>query len=209
MSELRYYIDFKSPAAYLSLLPTRTLAEQTQTNIIYLPYNTIQKPLPKQFANESKGETHIRVRAFARQAVHKKYAKLRNIPMHFRENPGATDIALAALLFVHQQLDDNAPIIARFVEAAFKTYWTTEADLNDASIVLDLLKKTQAPYTAFDVDDYLQKLAAHQLSAEEQGVIDTPCYQLNEQIFIGREHLPWISEILDKSQPNGGGNGVD
>jgi len=32
--------------------------------------------------------------------------------------------------------------------------------------------------------------------AEENGIFTSPTYVVNEQIFVGREHLPWISELL-------------
>ena len=34
-----------------------------------------------------------------------------------------------------------------------------------------------------------------QAKSEEAGIVGTPAYVIEEQIFVGREHLPWIEEI--------------
>ena len=42
----------------------------------------------------------------------------------------------------------------------------------------------------------LTELEAMQLTSEELGVVDTPAYVIDGQVFIGREHLPWVRELL-------------
>ncbi len=185
------YTDFKSPAAYLALKPTLALLKEFGVDCKWLPYtyNAKQEIVPPQNPNETKTETHFRIRAKLRRETHLRYAGVQNTPMTFPNVPGSTDIALAALLAVERN-----PI--PFVEAAFKSYWVDQADLNDAQTVLELMNAHGHAVSAEDLGEALEKLPAHQLAAEEAGIVDAPAYVIDDQIFIGREHLPWIRSIL-------------
>lgn len=185
------YTDFKSPAAYLALKPTRTLLVEFGIDCKWLPYtyNAKQEVVPSQKPNENKTETHFRVRAKLRRDTHLRYAGVQGVPMKFRDVPGKTEMSLAALLAIDS---DALP----FVEAAFAAYWVDQADLNDTETVLELLRANDHNVSAEDLSDAIEKLPAHQLAAEEAGIVDAPAYVIDDQIFVGREHLPWIRSIL-------------
>jgi 2-hydroxychromene-2-carboxylate isomerase len=193
MASLDYFIDFKSPAAYLSWQPTLALTKAHNVNLTILPYDTRQKDVPLQQTNESKGETHIRIREIARRDTHLMYAHLQNIPMTFPPFMGATKVALAALLYVK----DNPQA---FINAAFSAYWCDHQDLNQIETVVTLLAEQGYDAERFAPGIWLAKLDEHQMDAETKGVIDTPCYIAGEQLFIGREHLPWIEKILSAAE---------
>jgi len=182
---MNIYIDFKSPAAYLAMRPTLALIEKTDADVTWLPFNTAQQSVPLASDDETKGDTHRRVRALSRQQTHLMYADLAGTDMHFRETPGSTELALAALL---NTIDDRLDYILR----AFQAYWVEQLDLNDSSVVTDLLGASGS------VPDNLDVLRESQLKAENEGIIDTPAYTINGQLFIGREHLPWIGQELAK-----------
>ena len=187
------YTDFKSPAAYLALKPTLELISEFGLDTKWLPYNTKQEAIPAQKEAETKTETHIRVRAVARQNTHLRYADVQGIPMVFREIPGDTGLALTALLCVNEDP-------TTFIENAFRAYWTEGADLNDEMIVRELLKSSGYTPDQFNLPGAMEKLKDHQLATEEAGVVDTPAYVINGQIFIGREHLPWIRSLLGETR---------
>ena len=125
------------------------LAAQFSLELQWHPYRTQQKPVPMAGEHETKGETHIRVRAIARQQTHLKYASLRGLAMHFPEQPGNTDLALAALAFAQEkQQTKEGP--SAFARGAFRAYWVDNSDLNDPSLVQQLLQASG--YTAEDFD---------------------------------------------------------
>ncbi len=132
MKMLRIYIDFKSPAACLAMAPTFALAQRLGQTFEYLPFRSPQWPIPEQKSEETKGETHRRVRALARRDMHLKYAALQGTEMNFREEPGETDMALAALLYAQ-------PSPEAFMQTALAAYWAGPQNLNDASVVEALL----------------------------------------------------------------------
>ena len=188
------YIDFKSPASYLALKPTLALAEELGVDIDWRPYNTKQEMVPTEKPNETKTETHIRIRAELRQKTHLRYATLQETPMTFREAPGKTDLALAALDAALQ--DDPLP----FIQSAFHAYWVDGADLNDKAVVKTLLRSTGVSVSDEKLTSALESLPARQHHAEENGIVDAPAYVVDGQIFIGREHLPWIRSIISEKK---------
>jgi 2-hydroxychromene-2-carboxylate isomerase len=180
---LDVYIDFKSPAAYLAFKPTLRLADQYGIDINWLAVRTKQTPIPMAQPVEDRGTTHRRVRAVARQEMHLHYARIQGITMNFPPMPGNTDFALAVL---HALEGDRT----EFVQAAFTSYWVDNKDLNNSKIANSLAGSRQP---ALDVQNSLDAISAQ---VQDAGVIDAPAYVVQGELFIGREHLPWIETLI-------------
>ena len=187
---MHLYIDFKCPAAYLALKPTLALCEELGVPISWHGIRSYQRPLMQEKPNEEVGERHRRVRALARQKTHLLYAQVQDLPMQFRNPPTNSDMALAALSLLNDSGSDPLP----FITAAFNAYWTGDADLNDAGVVASL---PGAPTLETD-DDARTHFEAGLEQAEANGIFTSPTYVVNEQIFVGREHLPWIRKLLQQ-----------
>ena len=109
--------------------------------------------------------------------------------MRFPTQPGSTDMALAGLLSAQTEP-------AAYAQRAFAAYWEDNRDLNDEALIRDLLAASGHDPESFDAAARLTELEAMQLASEELGVVDTPAYVIDGQVFIGREHLPWVRELL-------------
>ena len=177
------FIDFKSPAAYLALGPTLALAKRLPVEINWHPCMSRPSIIPQAQANEDRGATHRRVRAIQRQKTFLHYAGVQQITMNFRKSPGNTDFALATL---ETLTGDRTP----FVIDAFQAYWTSAQDLNDPHTVQQLAPKSPG---SLDVSSALDRAFER---SQTYGVIDAPAYVVAGQLFIGREHLPWIERLL-------------
>ncbi len=182
------YIDFKCPASYLALKPTLAMSDKLDVAISWHALRSYQAPLLQEKPDEEVGERHRRVRALARQKTHMLYAGVQNLPMQFRDPPTSADMALAALCVLTARGDD--PLA--FITAAFSAYWTGDADLDDGDIVAALSGAPALP----DAESARRQLEAALKQSEESGIFTSPTYVVNEQVFVGRENLPWISEIL-------------
>jgi 2-hydroxychromene-2-carboxylate isomerase len=189
VTALQLYIDFKSPGSYLALKPTLAVLDKTKATAQWLPFKTKQRQMPVKKENETRGETHSRVRENARRETHSLYADLQSTAMHFPAVPGNTDLALAALIYAR-----NDPLA--FISAAYEAYWITGLDLADNKVISDLLQDNGYDANAFDAEHHLQLLQESQTATEESGVVDAPAYLIQDNVFIGREHLPWITELL-------------
>ncbi len=186
---LTVYVDFKSPAAYLALRPTLALAEKHGIDLVWRPFKTAEREVPKMSGKESVGESHRRVRAESRRAIHEKYAAVQGLKLNFPEKPIETACALGALAMLETGQTD-------FVTAAFKAYWVDHADLNDLEVVRVLLAECETNTNELTTDNLCEAQEAAQTHAEEAGIVDAPGYVIDGEIFVGREHLPWIEEIL-------------
>jgi 2-hydroxychromene-2-carboxylate isomerase len=184
---LTVYIDFKSPAAYLAISPTLALAERLDLTIDWKPFRAIEREVPKLGKQETVGESHRRVRAASQRALSVKYAAHQGIDLRFPPQPGSTDLALGVLLGIE---GDPLP----FIRGAFNAYWEAHADLDDMAVVHALLVESGVTYTG-RLADARSVFEAAQVQAEEAGIVGVPGYVIEEQLFVGREHLPWIEEI--------------
>ena len=201
---MQLYIDFKCPASYLALKPTLALSEQLGVPIGWHAMRSYQSPLMDEKPHEEVGQRHRRVRALARQKTHQLYAQVQNLPLNFRNPPTNTDMALAALCLLGEGGGDPLP----FITAAFEAYWTGDADLNDARTVAALSGAPAFPDGDENGDGARARLEAALREAEENGIFTSPTYvvqdvvqdEVSEQIFVGREHLPWIRELLQSAK---------
>ncbi len=186
---LTVYVDFKSPAAYLAVEPTLVLAAKHGVDVIWRPFETTARDIPIMSGKETVGESHRRVRAESQRAIHEKYAALRGLSLKFPEKPGNTTSALGALATLGT--DQTA-----FVKAAFHAYWQDQADLDEFDVVRGILAQQGMTTDGLTVDKLRAAQAEAQAQAEEAGIVDAPGYIIDDQIFVGREHLPWIEEII-------------
>ena len=95
MTILKIYFDFKSPESYLAFHQTQKISFPDSIQIEWKPFLTKNKtrPLPKD--DETKGETHIRIREEHKKFINLKYSEILNIPMRYPEEDIQTDLALA------------------------------------------------------------------------------------------------------------------
>lgn len=185
---LTVYIDFKSPAAYLALNPTLDLAERLALTIDWRPFKTIERDVPKLGKEETVGESHRRVRAASQRALNIKYANHQGLDLVYPETLGATDLALGALRLIR-----GAPL--SYIKAAFDAYWTDHRDLDDQVVVERLIRRC-VPDQDLDLNKAPGALQVAQEEAEDAGIVGAPAYVIDGQIFVGREHLPWVEEIV-------------
>ena len=184
-------IDFKSPASCLAFEPTLELARETGVQIEWLPFSTRPFLIPEEKAEETVGESHRRVRAIAQRDTWLHYAAVQGREMHFSKTPAGSEAALAALAAI-----DGDPV--PFIHAAFAAYWKEQADLDDEAVVAALLSALQVPLP--DPQSASAKLLSVRAQAEEHGIFESPSFLIADQLFVGREHLPWIRSLIEAAK---------
>lgn len=183
---LTVYIDFKSAPSYLAIQPTLALAERMGIDIDWRPFRTVERDIANPRQDETVGERHRRVRATSQRALAIKYAAHQGIDLKYPDQMGSSDLALGALMLIR---GDKLP----FIRAAFDAYWAEHQDLDDPAIIESLIMQTGAALS--DLSSAREALAEAQDAAEEAGIVGAPAYVIADQIFVGREHLPWIEDI--------------
>ncbi len=187
---LKVYIDFKSAQAYLAMKPTLALADRLKLRIDWRPFRTVERDVPKLGMEETVGERHRRVRAASQRALAIKYAAHQGLGLTYPDVLGASDLALGALALFD---GDRLP----FIQAAFEAYWIDHLDLDSPETVTHLLANTGTKLN--DLSTARDALDKAQGAAEDAGIVGAPAYVIDEQTFVGREHLPWIEEIAAKA----------
>lgn len=187
---LTVYVDFKSAASYLALKPTLALAERLGLEIDWKPFRTAEREVPPAGPSETVGQRHRRVRMTTQRKTAIKYAAHQGIDLRFPDDPGRTDLALAVLVAIET---DPLP----FIQVAFDAYWQDKADLNDLATVQGLIDRTGSGL-GVALADARERFESVQKVAEAAGIVGAPAYVIDDQIFVGREHLPWIEELARK-----------
>lgn len=185
---LMVFIDFKSPASYLALEPTLALARDTGVPIDWLPFSVRPFSIPEEQADETVGERHRRVRAIAQRDTHLHYAAVQGRAMHFPNTQAGSEAALSAMAGI-----DGDPV--PFIRAAFAAYWTEQADLDDEAVVAALFSTLNMALP--DMEAAREKLISIRTKAEESGIFESPSYVIAEELFVGRQHLPWIRSLIE------------
>lgn len=180
-------IDFKSPASYLALEPTLQLAQETGVSIDWLPFSVRGFSIPDEQGDETVGDRHRRVRAVAQRDTYLHYANVQGREMHFSKTPAGSDLALAAMAGIE---GDPVP----FMRAAFAAYWIEQLDLEDGAVVEALFSSVHMDLP--DMDEAQAKLASIRDKAEASKIFECPSYVIQDQLFVGREHLPWIRSLI-------------
>ena len=145
---LTVYIDVKSPYAYLAIEPTRRLARKCSVAIDWLPYTL---DIPSYLGSASVDETGA-VIAEDRSAHQwrrvrysymdvRRYANLRGLTIRGTRKIWDSSIASSALLWAR---DQGAEVADAFLDAVYPPFWRRELDIEDVSVVLDVLRTAGA-----------------------------------------------------------------
>ena len=190
MTILKIYFDFKSPESYLAFHQTQKMSLPDSARIEWKPFLTKNKKIPLEKDIETKGETHIRIREEYKKFINLKYSKIVNVPMRYPDEDSQTDLALAITLHFKKGAE-------AYMALAFDYYWNENKNLNTLEVLENLLAKTSLDINILENSDSLIDALKNDTSvARDAGIISTPTYQIGDELFLGREHLPWIQQML-------------
>ncbi len=195
---LEICVDFKDPYSYLALAPTLKLADKLGISILWHTKMTSPfKPLSA-YDNKSmdRSTRHRYLRAQARVSDIDLYAphRLPKLSADFDVRPAAT-----GLLWIKRHAPDKQ---SDYVSRVFNHYWRDQTPQNQIAqmpFIKSIIQALGVEHGGFA--DYVQKEGAVLFEAEEQrlherGVISTPAYLLDNELFLGRQHLPLIKARL-------------
>ncbi|MCV6621326.1 MAG: DsbA family protein [Cellvibrionaceae bacterium] len=190
---LTVYIDFKIPDALFALPLTMDMCHRLNIDIDWQPmYCSAQETIAEQ-AEESKGETHARIKQELADKTHTFYAELYGIDLSPPIEDKDTELALACLLQLNEKKQE-------FVEACMESYWSNGLSLNNAQSIINILSSLNIKQNIDLSDAAIKALAEHNNNAmADHGFLHSPSYVLDGQVFIGRQHQPLIESMLSTS----------
>ena len=195
--QLPVVIDFKSPQAYLAIGPTCSLADEFGIAIDWQPLIVTPSKRPAApSSGDDRGARHRRFRADYLDRDIARYAADRGIAIDGLQRRTDSTLAAIGLLWTKRQ----GPSLARaYVERVFERYWQQAFDIEDERSIRALLTEIGAPVSGFEAfvkRDARTELARIQSELREMGVFEVPTYLLNDDTFLGRQHLPLICSRL-------------
>lgn len=186
---IRLAIDFSSIESYLALAPSVELAERMGVNISLVPFRSPPAPPITRSESESVATRHRRVRQEYRWMSAQRYASARGIELARADVTVDTVVALVGLTLANRHGRGHS-----FASLAFAKFWTLQVTRFGEDDVTELLK--EAGVRDVDLDSALPEYESLQMEMSEREVYDVPTYLVNEEMYIGRQHLPLIEHRI-------------
>jgi 2-hydroxychromene-2-carboxylate isomerase len=189
--DLRIYIDFKSPYAYLAKDPTYELEREFGVEFRWLPYvlripeflGTVEDRNPHQWR---------RVRYSYMDA--RRLANRRGLTVR-----GPQKIFDSALVSIGMIYAERRSVMRRFMDLAFERFWKREFDIENVAAVSAVLADSGADPAAFaefasgEGRAELDRICGE---AEDLGVFGVPTFAIDGEIFWGGDRLWMVREKL-------------
>lgn len=197
-ARLTVLLDLRHPEAYLALHPAIAFAQERGLEINWLPLTVpaLRRPsLPG--PDDDRSILHRRHRANAIAREIDVYGRAQGLVLQDLYRDPDTSAFELGWLWLRDQ--DVARLTTYLIEA-FRAYWSGELDPSSASEVAALLGSLGGDRSAFEAwraQDGPAAAAAIADELVERGLFGVPGYLVEDEYFMGRQHLPMIGWILD------------
>ena len=194
MSEiLPFYIDFKSPYAYLAIAPTRLLERDFDVTLDWMPL-TLNIPDYLDAVETRRPHAWRRVRYSYMDA--RRLANRVGLTIRGPQKIFDTRIASIALMYAK-----GKPGFDRFVDLGFERFFKRELDVENEQVMAALLQEAGIDAAGFGA--YLHGAGSRQHDAdrvktEDSGVFGVPSLVVRGEIFWGGDRIDLVRERLSE-----------
>lgn len=196
---LTVFIDFKSPYAYLAIEPTRRLARELQIEIDWLPFvldipsylGSARLGGTGEVAQQSRSEDQWSKVKYAYYDC-RRYANLRGMTIRGTVKIWDTNLAAIGMLWAKRQGEE---ILHRYIDGVYIPFWKRELDVENFSTIEQVLGAAGARtdgFRQYSLEQGARENEQLQESAFDRGIFGVPSYVLEDEMYFGREHLPYI-----------------
>ena len=196
---LTVYIDFKSPYAYIAKDPTYALEGTFGIEIDWQPLTlnigsylgTARKDdSGKVVESDRSPRQWLAVKYAYRDA--RRYATLRGLTLKGTQKIWDSSLAAIGLLWAKQFGHDP---LKRYIDTVYEPFWRRELDIEDPAVIARMLDGagcgTDGFYSYLDGEGR----ARHDALQDEildRGLYGVPTYDIDGELYFGREHLPRV-----------------
>lgn len=197
------YVDIKSPYAFVAIRPTLALEAELGAQFDWRPLTldipsylgSAEKKAGKVVASKGRSQkTWNAIRYSYRDA--RRYAERQGLVLKGTEKIWESSLANIGILWVMQTAREK---LGAYLEAVYPPFWRRELDIEDIAVVEACLKETGIDPGGFaDFASGEGRVLHDELQPQfhTQGIYGVPTYVLGEEIFFGREHIPYIRWML-------------
>ena len=188
-----FYIDFKSPYAYLAIAPTRLLERDYDVKLDWMPL-TLNIPDYLDAVETRRPHAWRRVRYSYMDA--RRLANRVGLTIRGPQKIFDTRIASIALMYAK-----GKPGFDRFVDLTFEKFFKRELDIENEPAMAALL--AEAGIDAGGFGAYLQGPGSAQhdsdrIKTEDSGVFGVPSLVIRGEIFWGGDRIDLVRERLSE-----------
>ncbi len=201
--QLTVAIDFKSLQSYLAVEPTCAITDDLGIElkwepIVITPSHTPAAGLSSQ--EEDRPTRHRRIRAeyLDRDAI--RYAADHGLVIDKIDHAVDSTIAACGLLWAQRRgLDASRAFVKRIGES----YWRDRVNIEDPASIVAALEVSGVSSSGFQTwikGEGRAELERMRVYLQERGVFEVPTYLTDDDLFLGRQHLPLIRRLLSGAQ---------
>lgn len=194
MSHLDIFFDPFSAPSYLALGPTVDLCRDLGVVPFWHPFRAPAERRPPKQNDADVRQRHQRVRQAYRDHDYARYAAWQGLPFHRPAATGIRDLIDYTLIRIGAM-----PEAIPFLQSLTALLWGGSGTGVDAQ-ALQRLSGIASLATDF-AREGTAVLAAEATGVEPLGIFDAPAYVLQGELFIGRQHLPAIRNLLTRGNP--------
>lgn len=193
------YIDVKSPYAFVSIKPTLELEKELGVEFDWRPLTldipsylgSAEKRGGKVIRSEGRSQTAWNTIRYSYRDA-RRYAERQGYILKGTEKIWDTSIASIAILWVRQTARSR---LSNFFEVVYPAFWRRELDVEDISVVENCLVKAGVSSHGFREFESGDGRTLHdnlQQQFHAKGIYGVPTYVIGDEVFFGREHLPYL-----------------
>lgn len=198
-SRLTVLLDLRHPLAYLALHPTIEMARDEGLEIDWWPVRapTLKAPsMPS--PDDDRGIRHRRIRAQAIAREIETYADAQGLVLRDYYRDADPTAVYVGWLWLREH---GRARLEDYLSEVFRAYWALELDPGDEraiSRIIANLGADAAGFEAWAVDRGPANVSAvaEALAGRGLGGGSAPAYLIDDEVFLGRQHLPMIRWML-------------
>jgi 2-hydroxychromene-2-carboxylate isomerase len=203
-ASLTILLDIRNPGSCLALAPAAAFAEELSIEVDWLPVRVpALKPPSAPSPDDDRGILHRRHRARSIAQEFEIYGRLQDLALRDLYRDGDTTAFEFGWLWLRQSKPER---LQAFIREGFRRYWSTDFEPGRIAEVVSLFdaidvdagsfaswSETTGPRVRAEVDALLN----------ERGAVGAPGYLVEDELFLGRQHLPMIRWILEGRKGHG------
>ena len=201
------YFDIKSPYAFVAFRPTLALEAELGMQFDWRPLTldipsylgSAEKKGGEVVASTGRNEKMWRAIRYSYKDA-RRYAERQGLMLKGTEKIWDSSIANLAFYWVALNHRDK---LGDFLNAVYPPFWRRELDIEDLGVVEGLLESVGASpegFAEFQSGTGRQMHDALQQEFHPVGIYGVPTYVLDGQVFMGREHIPYLRWALSGRQ---------
>ena len=194
---INYYHFLISPFSYLAIERFNTIAAKHDLTINYLPISVMD--VFGELSVLPPGKRHPSLQRMRMDEL-KRWSSFLRVPMNLTPAHFPVDQTLAAQMVYAAGGANGNPNAGKLSDALLKAVWEEEKDISDEATLVAIadsvgLQGSDLLENAKD-EDWSKAYTSTTKEALEGGVVGSPTYQLEDELYWGQDRLDFLERAL-------------